>query len=93
VLRLPVGRRIEGRVVDESGKPMGNARVELKWNVPSELLPKASRTKSRADGSFTLTGLPALRYEVLAYDQRQRCRADADCSVADVLGIVLQFGD
>lgn len=62
-LTLEGGAEVRGRVVDEAGAPVANARVMLRQGFRSWELPS---TGSGPDGSFTLTSVPEGTYAILA---------------------------
>jgi ELWxxDGT repeat protein len=55
---LQLGGRIVGRVVDANGQPVANASVHIAESVTSPVFHTA---KTRADGTYRTTGLPADR--------------------------------
>lgn len=96
---LRPGRELSGRVVDEAGAPVANARVStvLGW------LLEPRETQSDHDGRFTLTGLPsaprwvfAERVDGAAWDARlvdvQR-NAECELVLATRAGLALRFVD
>ena len=62
-LPLETGGFVEGRVVDDTGRPLAGAPVEV-IAAPSDDLPEA--TKASATGQFKVGPLPPGRYQVLA---------------------------
>lgn len=90
-LRLEGGVEISGRVVDEGGAPVANARVTLRagpmsWNQPD--------ATSGADGSYTLDGVADGTYNVVADKEGfARSRDGVEVTVAgnSVAGIELKL--
>jgi protocatechuate 3,4-dioxygenase beta subunit len=62
-LNLETGAFVSGRVVDDTGRPLAGAPVEV-VAMPSDDLPESQ--SADADGRFTLGPLPSGRYQVMA---------------------------
>lgn len=64
-IRLPQGGRVEGTVVERSGKALGGATVFLRGG-DGEFLEEWSATSSDASGHFTYGGVPNGAWDVVA---------------------------
>lgn len=90
VVRLGVGRKISGRVVDQDGGPLVGVRVQLRDKRASMGSPT---TSTAADGTFALEGLAATEFVVLADKlnasggAKTRGTAQADCRAGDATGV------
>jgi len=69
---LSDGGRVEGMVVDDSGRPISNAGVVLVPDAVRRSSPQQYRTaESDADGRFTLHGIPPGDYSAFAWESVQ----------------------
>ena len=70
-IHLAAGLELRGRVVDDTGKPVGDAMVEAYAEdaVRRPMVGRNLSATSAADGQFTLDGLHAGSYRVFAYHQ------------------------
>jgi len=71
VLVLPHAARVSGRVLDSSGRTVAGARVRHKteganWERQISSLPPPPETRTAADGSYTLAGLPRATVALVA---------------------------
>ncbi len=95
VVRLPIGRRITGRIVDPDGKAIAGARVFLRDWESQPVDGKRATGRSAADGSFALADLAADRYEVRAQTFASKGAAlvrgseRVDCRYGNARGVVV----
>jgi len=97
-LDLSLGGIIDGRVVDESGRGLGGATIELRdgvdafgFSVGHRRPPPVRSTLSDESGTFRFTGLaPRTRYNVLA-SLKERHSASADTLVLDTEPSVIEL--
>lgn len=64
-IRLERGARLEGRVTDPDGQPMGGVTLHVGEIWSNGLEGIAGRTRTRPDGTFALRGVPATIDEAL----------------------------
>jgi hypothetical protein len=93
VVRLGVGRRVTGRVLDPAGTPLAHATVGV-WDEAPE---NRSALACGADGTFVLDDLPAREFELYSrvrpYPGRQESsivRVAVDCRTADALDVEIR---
>jgi protocatechuate 3,4-dioxygenase beta subunit len=83
---LDMGATIQGRVVDEAGNPVGDASVYARPSSPGgEALGAGSggSASTGRDGVFTITGLEAGAYEVIAMSGKQATMQPVSVYLAD----------
>lgn len=62
-IELPLGRSVQGQVIDEQGRPVPGAEVQICWLAMEPwlgsviIIPKRRETTAGADGAFLLEGL------------------------------------
>lgn len=101
-LELRPGKSLRGRVLNEKGEPIAGAEVLA---IPAQTAfasmeantdPASARTRSAADGSFTLEGLLPTRHLVLAEargcEPSRPTRADLDRETSAELVLTLNAG-
>ncbi len=87
VERLPVGRRIAGRVFDLNGAPLATASLDLYAVKVDDTAPPVMRSGSGSRGGFEFESVPAGEYRVQARYGSTRVEIAADCRDRDVLGL------
>ncbi|GEM_PF-6003656 len=90
VVRLPVGRHIAGRVLDQNGAPLALARLELRGTAELDETPPKFMTSSKS-GDFQFRDVAAREYRILATFSGNRVEVNADCRERDVLGLELKI--
>ena len=83
--------RISGIVYDSSGKPLANATVSLSLETEPKWM--MGETRTAADGTFAVTGVPPGRYVLHASRQRVEFgEVHLDVDDGDVANLIVRLG-
>ena len=64
-VQLKEGTLLQGQVVDDEGRPIGDARVTTTWQDPSSHAPLTDSVRSNASGGFTIPVEPSASTHVM----------------------------